>query len=49
MGEDRKLYKVLMEKSKKQRPLGRPKRRWENGIKMDLRESGCGVDSPGSG
>jgi hypothetical protein len=33
-------------------PLGRPRRRWKDGIKMDLREigwGGCGVDSPGSG
>jgi hypothetical protein len=35
------------------RPLGRPRRRWEDGMKMDLGEigwgGGCGVDSPGSG
>jgi hypothetical protein len=33
-------------------PLERPRRRWKNGIKMGLRETGwggCGVDSPGSG
>jgi hypothetical protein len=39
MGEDRKLYKVLVGK----RPLGRSRRRWKDGIKMDLRETGWGV------
>jgi hypothetical protein len=40
-------------KARREKPLGRPRRRWEGGIKMDLRETslggGCGVDSPGSG
>jgi hypothetical protein len=36
MGEERKVYKVLVGK----RPLGRPRRRWEDGIRMDLREIG---------
>jgi hypothetical protein len=48
MGEERKVYKVLEGK----RPLGRPRRRWEDGIRMDLRETGlgaCGLDSTGSG
>jgi hypothetical protein len=53
MGEGRKLCKVLVENPEGKRPLGRPRRRWEEGIKMDLREIGCwrggGVDSPGSG
>jgi hypothetical protein len=33
------------------RPLGRPSRRWEDGMRMDLRENdwGCGLDSTGSG
>jgi hypothetical protein len=50
MGEDRKVYKVLVEKPEGKRPLGRPRRRWENGIRMDLREigRGCGLDSTGS-
>jgi hypothetical protein len=43
MGEERKLYKVLMGKLKGKRPLGRPRRRWEDGIRMDLREIGLGV------
>jgi hypothetical protein len=37
MGEGRNLYKVLMEKPEGKRPLGRPKRRWKDGIRMDLR------------
>jgi hypothetical protein len=45
MGEERKLYKVLMGKTEVRRPLGRPWRRWENGVRMDLREMGLdGVD-----
>jgi hypothetical protein len=42
MGGERKLYKVLMGKHEGKRPLGRPRRRWENGIRMDLREIGLG-------
>jgi hypothetical protein len=38
MGEERKVYKVLVGKPKGKRPLGRPRRRWEDGIIMDLRE-----------
>jgi hypothetical protein len=45
MGEERKVYKVLVGKPEGKRPLGRPRRRWEDGIRMDLRESGLeGVD-----
>jgi hypothetical protein len=40
MGEERKLYKVLVGKPEEKRPLGRPRRRWEDGIRMDLREIG---------
>jgi hypothetical protein len=51
MGEGRNVYRVLVGKPEGKRPLGRPKHRWEDGIKMDLREIGwgCGVDPPGSG
>jgi hypothetical protein len=52
MGELRNVYRVLLGEPEGKRPLGRPRRRWEDGIKMDLREigfGGCGVDSPGSG
>jgi hypothetical protein len=40
MGEEIKVYKVLVGKSEEKRPLGRPRRRWEDGIRMDLREIG---------
>jgi hypothetical protein len=40
MGEERKLYKVLVEKSEGTRPFGKPKRRWEDGIEINLREKG---------
>jgi hypothetical protein len=52
MGEERKVYKVLVRKPEGKRPLGRPRRRLEDGIRMDLREiglGGCGLDSAGSG
>jgi hypothetical protein len=42
MEEERKVYKVLMGKPEGKRPLGRPRRRWEDGIRMDLREIGLG-------
>jgi hypothetical protein len=42
-GEDRKLYKIFMGKPEGKRPLGRPKRRWKDGIRMDLREIGLWV------
>jgi hypothetical protein len=40
MGEGRKVYRVLVGKPEGQRQLGRPRRRWEDGIKMDLEEIG---------
>jgi hypothetical protein len=43
MGEDRKLYKVLVRQPKGKRPLGRLRHRWKDGIRMDLREIGLGV------
>jgi hypothetical protein len=42
MGEGRNLYRVLVRKPEGRRPLGRSRRRWEGGIKMDLREIGWG-------
>jgi hypothetical protein len=42
MGEERKVYKVLVGKAKGKRPLGRPRHRWEDGIRMGLREIGLG-------
>jgi hypothetical protein len=38
----REVYKVLVGKPEGKRPLGRPRRRWEDGIRMDLREIGLG-------
>ena len=38
MGEDRGVHRVLVGKPEGKRPLGRPRRRWENNIKMDLQE-----------
>jgi hypothetical protein len=40
--EGRNVYRVLVGKPKGKRPLERPRRRWEDGIKMDLREIGLG-------
>ena len=42
MGEERGLYRVLMGKPEGRRPLGRPRRRWVDNIRMDLQEVGCG-------
>jgi hypothetical protein len=53
MGEGRNVYRVLVGEPEGKKPLERPRRRWEDGIKMDLREIGWGgwggVDSPDSG
>jgi hypothetical protein len=43
MGEERKVYKVLVGKPEGKRLLGRPRHRWEDGVRMDLRETGLGV------
>jgi hypothetical protein len=42
MGEERKVDKVLVGKTEGKSPLGRPRRRWEDGIRIDLREIGLG-------
>jgi hypothetical protein len=42
MGKERKVYKVLLGKLEGKRSLGRPRRRWEDGIRMVLREIGLG-------
>jgi len=42
MGERRGVYRVLAGKPEGKRPLGRPRSRWEDNIKMDLQEVGCG-------
>jgi hypothetical protein len=42
MGDERKVYKVLVGMPEGKEPPGRPRRRWEDGIKMDLRKIGLG-------
>jgi hypothetical protein len=42
MGEKRNVYRILMKKPEGKRSLGRPRRRWEDNIRMDLREIGWG-------
>jgi hypothetical protein len=44
MGEGRVLYRVLVGKREGKRPLGRPRRRWEDNVKRDLQEVGCGCE-----
>jgi len=49
-GEGSGVYRVLAGKPEGKRPLGRRRRRWEDNIKMDLQEVGCGgLDRAGSG
>jgi len=50
--EMRNAYKILVGKPERKRPRGRPRSRWEDNIKMDLKGNsvgGCGLDSSGSG
>jgi len=42
MGEERGVYRVLMGKPERKRPLGMSRRRWVDNIRMDLQEVGCG-------
>ena len=42
MGEERGVYRTLLEKPEGKRPMGRPRRRWVDNIRMDLQEVGCG-------
>jgi hypothetical protein len=52
MGEEKGVYRVLVGRPEGKRPLGRPRRRWEDNIKMGLRKIGCRwgeLDSAGSG
>ena len=47
-GEERGIYRVLVGKPEGKRPVGRPRRRWVDNIRMDLQEVGCGyMDSIG--
>jgi hypothetical protein len=43
-GNKRRAYRVLVRRSEGQKFLGRPKRRWEHTIKMDIQEVGWGID-----
>jgi hypothetical protein len=52
MGGERKVHKVLVGKLEGKSPLRRPRYRWEDGIRIDIGETGlgvCGVDFVGSG
>jgi hypothetical protein len=52
MGKKRNPYRILVGKPEGRRPLGRPRRRWVDNIKMELRETGWGgngLDRSGSG
>ena len=42
MGEEMGVYRVLVGKPEGQSPVGRPRRRWVDNIRMDLQEVGCG-------
>jgi hypothetical protein len=42
MGEKRNAYRILVGQPEGKRPLGRPRRRWEDNVRMDLREIGWG-------
>ena len=42
LGEERGVYSVLVGKPEGKRPLGRPRRRWVDKIRMELQEVGCG-------
>jgi hypothetical protein len=44
MGEGRGVYRVLVGKPEGKRPLGRPRRRWEDNTRMDLQEVGWGCE-----
>ena len=48
MGEEKGVYRVLVGKPEGKKPLGRPRRRWVDNIRMDLQEVGCGY-MPGLG
>jgi hypothetical protein len=44
MREGRGVYRVLVGKPEGKRPLGRPRRRWQDNVRMDLQEVGCGCE-----
>jgi hypothetical protein len=42
MGDETGVYRILVGRPQKERPFGRPRRRWENNIKLDLQAVECG-------
>jgi hypothetical protein len=42
MGEERSVYRVLVGNPEGKRPMGRPRRRWEDNVRMDFQKVGCG-------
>ena len=42
MGEEKGVYRILLGKPEGRRPMGRPRRRWVDNIRMDLQEVECG-------
>jgi len=42
MGEESGVYRVLVRKLEGKRPMGRPRRKWVDNVRMDLQEAGCG-------
>jgi hypothetical protein len=49
MVEGRGIYRILIGRPESKRPLGRPRRMWEDDIKLDLKETGIELDWPSSG
>jgi hypothetical protein len=49
MGKRRNVYKILDGRPEGKRPIGIPRRRWEDNLQMDCKEIPCGLDSSGSG
>ena len=47
MGDRKGAYRALVGKHERKRPLGRPRYRWEDNIKMYLQEVGCGMERRG--
>jgi len=43
MGDRKSVYRILAGRPEGKRSLGRPRRRWEDNIKLDLQKVGCGV------
>jgi hypothetical protein len=49
MEQVKNLYKIFVRKFEERIPLGRPRRRWVDNIRMELNEVGCELDASGSG